>query len=85
MSSYNWTCPSCKNTTIEEVMDNVIVCSEVTEVEPDGYLSYGHCTTSDGNVKVYQCMQCGWDLPLVSHTPEELYEYLQTNNMLKED
>lgn len=57
-------CPKCNGTSIEEVMIDVGVLSEVQELElsDDGSVqhSYGEQTNEDGYILRYQCKTCGY-------------------------
>lgn len=70
-----FTCPKCSGSTIEEIMVEVIVASEIRisteeadETGPGGIFSnYGEQTNEDGHVDRYQCGNCGFTI--VSHDP----------------
>ena len=55
-----FTCPNCKNHSLEEVMSNVSVASEISTIRSDGDIDYGEQTNEDGSVSQYQCMSCGY-------------------------
>jgi hypothetical protein len=67
-------CPRCRDNHLEEVMTDVVVASEVTEVDGD-VCEYGEQTNTDGIVSHYQCADCGWTIPGVK-CPEELFRWL---------
>ena len=63
MARPDFTCPSCGHKVVEEVMQNVIVSSEVIDIhEGDGeeILDYGEQRNDDGDVVCYQCISCGY-------------------------
>ena len=76
-------CPRCKSDRgVEEVVSSATVVSEVTEIEPDGgELTYGEVDHHDGEVYIYQCVNCG--LP-VGTSPKSMYEYLKEHGFLVE-
>ena len=71
------TCTKCntENTSVEEIMTDVTVSSEVTEVN-DGYPEYGDQITHyiGGEVDRYQCVNCGETL---AETIDELNEKME--------
>ena len=70
------TCTKCntENTSVEEIMTDVTVSSEVTEVN-DGYLEYGdQINEGGGEVDRYQCVNCGETL---AETIDELNEKME--------
>lgn len=64
MMNLNFTCPRCCGHIIEEVMVNVTVVSEITEVTMDdgNHLEFGYCDqiNEGGEVDRYQCSNCGY-------------------------
>lgn len=78
MANLIFKCPECKGTHLEEIMVDVLVASDVTDIQPDGFVEYGEQTNHGGEVKRYQCETCGytikddqgWDIV----TPEEMYK-----------
>jgi hypothetical protein len=59
-TSLKFVCPKCKGHRLEEIMSNVSVASEITEIKKDGDLNYGEQTNEDGEVAQYQCINCGF-------------------------
>ena len=63
MHSLNFTCPNCGRHTIEEIMANVTVASEIIGISgDDGHhleFDYGEQTNEGGEVCRYQCANCG--------------------------
>ena len=53
-------CPTCKSQRLEEVMTNVTVASQLTNISVTGDHEYGEQTNEAGEVSQYQCMQCGF-------------------------
>jgi len=81
----NFKCPKCQTNRIEEIMDGAILSMEVKDVEEGGDAEYGEVIVEDGFPDRYQCLNCGWVLPITETTTpstEELYEWLEENNML---
>ena len=81
----NFICPKCKATRIEEIIDNAVVATEVLGVEDGGSTEYAEPSVSDGATDRFQCLNCGWELPICERTTpdtEELYEWLKENKML---
>lgn len=86
-------CDVCEHDVIEEVLNGVTQYSTVSELEkfPDGTvdIAYDELTKTEyGELSHYQCMNCGKTLTNhgeTIHTPEELYELLECNDMLKEN
>jgi hypothetical protein len=93
----NFKCDSCDScSAIEEVLEGVTQYSTISDIEQfknEPYketvaLDYGETNTEFGEISHFQCMNCG--VTLRNHgvtitTPEELYEYLECNDMLKEN
>lgn len=87
----NFKCDVCEYNAIEEVLDNVIQYSTITDVErldkDTVMLKYGNSNNEFGEISYYQCVGCGRTLKnhgVNIQTPEELYEWLECNDMLKE-
>lgn len=77
MARPDFTCPQCGNHTVEEVMENVTVSSEVLDLkEGDGeeLIDYGEQRNDDGDVVCYQCIHCGH---LISEGPNSLAKALK--------
>ena len=70
-------CPRCGGHSLEEVMIDVVVTSEVVEVYEGGDLSYGSQENTEGSVDHYQCAACGWVFKHGEASGEELYEFLK--------
>ena len=82
----NFKC-KCGGSIIEEVLDEVLQYSTISDIEKLDNdmvaLDYGETNTEDGNLSRYQCRNCGLFIKALS--PEELYEWLECNDMLKEN
>lgn len=91
----NFKCDVCGHDIIEEVLNDVTQYSKISDIERfDNFpykttvaLDYGESNTEFGEISHFQCMNCG--VTLKNHgvnisTPEELYEWLECNEMLKE-
>ena len=59
---YKYTCPSCKNNNIEEVLINVTQYTTIDTIDKDGDFKYGKSLAEDGEVQNYQCSKCGYIL-----------------------
>ncbi len=59
MSKLEFTCPKCGEHRIEEVMIDVVVMSEIINLDSDGDFNYGEQTNDGGIVDSYSCMNCG--------------------------
>ena len=59
MANLQFTCPKCGNNRLEEVMVDVTVVSEITDIG-DGDCTYGQQTNEDGSVERYGCISCGY-------------------------
>jgi len=87
----NFKCDVCEHDVIEEVLNDVTQYSIISELEkfPDGTvaIAYDELTNTEyGELSHYQCMNCGKTLKnhgVTITTPEELYELLECNDMLK--
>ncbi len=88
----NFKC-QCGSRSIEEVLENVFMYSTMADIEKleDNSVSidYGDNNTDYGELSHYQCTYCGKAIQnhsgLKISCPEELYEWLEHNNMLKEE
>jgi rubredoxin len=56
----SFVCPNCKGKRLEEVMSDVSVTSEITNIREDGDLDYGEQVNDGGEVAQYQCVKCGF-------------------------
>ena len=58
--SLKFTCPTCQNHRLEEIMSDVSVASEVVGInDEEGDHEYGMTTNEGGYIAQYQCMHCG--------------------------
>ena len=83
MKTYQFKCPKCKGHRLEEVMINVTVASEVSNVciEDDCVdMDYGHQSSEDGDVERYQCIDCG---EVVAGSQEELISFFEKKKKRK--
>lgn len=55
----NFTCKRCGSHRLEEVMTDVVVSSEITDVGEGGDIEYGNVANDGGVVDRYQCLNCG--------------------------
>jgi len=81
-------CPACDYDRMEEILSDVTQASVIVEVEPD-CAEYGEHSTDGGVIDRFQCVGCGWpildDLNSEITTYEELYKWLESNDMLIEE
>lgn len=83
-------CDVCEHDIIEEVLSDVTQYSKISDIEQfDNFpykttvaLDYGESNVEGGDLSHYQCQECGFLIKATS--PEELFEFLEKNNMLKE-
>ena len=84
----------CNGNVVEEVLNGVTQYSTILNIEKfinEPYketvaLDYGKTNAESGELSHYQCMSCGATLKnhgITITTPEELYEWLECNGMLK--
>ena len=82
-----FTCPGCKGNRLEEVMENVTVSSEVTNIDDEGDHDYGIQTNENGELSHFQCVKCGYILEIKDGEgndrsvtePDELAEWIREN------
>jgi rubredoxin len=81
--SLQFTCPTCKNHRLEEVMSGVTVVSEIAEISEEGDHTYGEQTNEEGVVSQYQCIHCGYILGQKEGSPivecDEIAEWVKKN------
>ena len=78
-------CPSCKSNRLEEIADGAIVSTEILDIEDGGSINYGVPSVDEAYTDRYQCLNCGWVLPVTANTTpdsEELFQWLEENNMV---
>lgn len=83
-----FTCPSCRQSKIEQIICNAQVCTEIEEVSEKHGVQY-RCgyTLSDGQIERYQCENCGFIIrdnmgePVT--TDDELINTLVNNEYMK--
>lgn len=78
-------CERCGHNKLEEVMESVVVSTIIKNVGEGGDIDYGNQSNDEGEVRCYQCVNCGepiMDDGLFLTTSEELYDWLQESNML---
>jgi len=88
----NFKCDVCEHDTIEEVLNDVTqystLCGDIEKYSDGGVAIDSELTNSEfGELSHYQCMNCGEILKnhgVTITTPEELYGWLECNDMLKE-
>jgi len=79
---YEFRCPKCNGTCIEEVMANVTVTTRITSIHESFDFDYGDHLNEDGSIDHYQCANCGMVLEtneLYVNEPEELVEWIKEN------
>jgi len=73
-------CPKCRGRRIEEIMDNVIVASVISDIHENGDFDYGEQSNEDGSIIRYQCMDCGF-IPDINgiyiDDPEDLVKWIK--------
>jgi DNA-directed RNA polymerase subunit RPC12/RpoP len=77
----DFVCEKCGERRFEEVMVDVVVTSDVSHVNSEGYIDYGNQTNDAGNVECYVCSNCGTDLvheEIKITDGETLAKYLKT-------
>jgi len=70
-------CPKCSGISLEEVMVNVTVSTNINDIDiEDGeiHFDYGEQSNEDGVIESYQCMSCGH---IVATSQEELIEVIE--------
>ena len=78
--NYEFKCPGCGGSRLEEVMVDVTVLSTVAWIEEDGGVVYSDQRNEDGEVVRYQCEECGTVLCVKGEkitTAEELAAWLK--------
>ena len=78
-------CPKCESNRLEEIADGATVSTEILDIEDGGSINYGEPSVDEAYTDRYQCLNCGWVLPVsANHTPdsEELFQWLEENNMV---
>lgn len=83
MSRIGFVCFKCSGTTLEEVMTGVTVSTTITSVGDQGDVEYGEATNENGEVSHYQCLDCGYILPVYPRPGEpmvnSLFQWLKNN------
>jgi predicted RNA-binding Zn-ribbon protein involved in translation (DUF1610 family) len=68
-------CPQCGDNRIEEVLSGVTQATEVVNIiEKLKCLEYGTMSTDGGDFVYFQCLNCGWKLPVAD--VDDLCDYL---------
>ena len=83
-TKFNFVCPDCKHTVLEE---SCIVASEIDFVMEEEVM-YGEQETHDGFINRFQCKNCGYSLKDGDEliiTYEELYELSKENGWIIEE
>lgn len=85
-------CPKCRGSRIEQVLTGGIVHTEVFLYDDPSYDVYGEPVVSLADFSCFQCVNCGWRIPITDHGATEdtdddaLRKWLQEQpiNMLEE-
>ena len=81
--SLKFKCPSCQCNDLEVVEVDVVVSSQVVEIDKEGYVEYDILESDGGCIDRYRCRKCGLILkdekgePLA--TEDEMVEWIKNN------
>lgn len=70
-----FTCPQCGGHEIQSVTTASTVIQEIYEVEDFGISCTGDTYAEDSDTPVFQCANCGYEIPDV-HNGEVLFKFL---------
>jgi len=88
MSALKFVCPKCKDTSIEEVVNDCTAYYHIAIDESGNYVDTFDTYTEDGNLRHYQCRKGGHIIKWPDGSPiidtEELAEYLLEQDYNKE-
>jgi predicted RNA-binding Zn-ribbon protein involved in translation (DUF1610 family) len=79
-----FTCPTCGEHRLEEILSGATVTSSVEGIWKDGDTEYGEVATEDGTIERFQCVDCGWKVPDCEDTTA-LFEWLSERLEEKRD
>ena len=81
--SLKFKCPSCSREDLEVVQTDVVMTSQVVDIDEEGYFEYDLIDTGGGCVDRYQCLNCGYVLKdddgQAVTTEEEVVEWVRKN------
>lgn len=64
-------CPVCGSNRIEQVLTGGIVFTEVSLYEDPSDDVYGEPVVSSADFSCFQCVGCGWEIPITDHGATE--------------
>ena len=89
MKHVQFTCPTCGQHRLEEVMSEVTVASVVTQITIDDGVAnfeYGEQSNEGGKVERFQCIECGYVLELdgvpITDGTTQLAEWFERHNQI---
>ena len=79
--SLKFKCPSCGSEKLEVIQTDVVITSEILDIDEEGCFEFDLTDSDGGNVDRFQCQKCGYVLKDESGEPittnEDVVEWVK--------